>query len=94
MPQLLEKIYQAAHSEQLQLKQGNYKYTIDKTEKIGTYQIILPVKGSYVAIRKFIAKALNTVPSAALDEVSFKRSTVGDTELDAKIMFTVFMRVT
>lgn len=92
-PDLLEKIYVAAQDAGIQLKQGKYSYTIGKTGRLGEYQINLPVKGSYVQIRKFIAGVLNEVPSAALDEVSFKRETVAGTDLDAKIRFTIFFGV-
>lgn len=92
-PDLLERIYAAARDASIQLKQGKYTYTIGKTGKLGEYQVNFPVKGTYVQIRKFIAKVLNDVPSAALDDVSFKREAVTGTELDAKIRFTIFLGV-
>jgi hypothetical protein len=53
----------------------------------------LPVKGSYIQIRKFIVKVLNSVPSAALEEVSFKRDAISKGELEAKIRFSIYMNV-
>ena len=58
---------------------------------MGMYEVDLPVKGSYVQIRKFIVKVLNAMPSAALEEVSFKRESVGSGELEARIRFTIYM---
>ncbi len=88
-PQLLEMIYAAAREENILLKLGEYKFAPGK--KLWMYQVSLPVQGSYVGIRKFIARVLNSVPSAALDAVSFTRENVGGIDLDAKIRFTIFM---
>ena len=90
-PRLLAAIYKAARDESINLKEGEYKYGLAKAGRLSTYQVNLPVKGSYVQIRKFIAKVLNSVPSAALNEVSFKREIVGSTDLDAKISFTIYL---
>jgi hypothetical protein len=88
---LLDKIYKSANKESLRLTQGEYKFTREKAGHLGNYQITLPVKGSYVQVRKFIAKVLNGVPTAALDGVSFKRESIGGAELEAKIQFTIFL---
>ena len=87
----MKKIYKFASVESLRLTQGEYKFTRDKAGRLGSYQIILPVKGSYIQVRKFIAKVMNAMPMVALDEVSFKRETIGGTEVEAKIQFTIFL---
>lgn len=92
-PQLLGKLYKAARAESLTLSQGDYKYSLGKAGAMGMYQVDLPVKGSYVQIRKFIVKVLNSMPSAALEEVSFKRESVGSGELEAVIRFNIYMSV-
>ncbi len=90
-PDLLEKIYASAREESIQLKQGKYNYTIGKNGRIGEYQVNFPMKGSYVQIRRFIAKVLNEIPSAALEDISFKREAISETELNARISFTIYM---
>ena len=90
-PQLLGTLYKAASAESLSLSEGEYKYSLGKAGAMGMYQVELPVKGSYVQIRKFIVKVLNTMPSAALEEVSFKRESVGSGVLEARIRFTIYM---
>ena len=92
-PQLLGKLYKAARAESLTLSEGEYKYSLGKAGAMGMYQVDLPVKGTYVQIRKFIVKVLNAMPSAALEEVSFKRESVGSGELEAVIRFTIYMSV-
>lgn len=92
-PTLFKSIYSAAHDESIRLAQGEYKYSPGKAGRVGIYQVNLPVRGSYVQIRKFIVKVLNSVPSAALEEVSFKRDSVGSGNLEAKISFSIYLSV-
>lgn len=91
--QQMRRIYQIAGNQSLQLSQGEYKFTREKDAHLGSYQITLPVKGSYVQVRKFIAKVMNTMPMVALDGVTFKRETIGGAEVEAKIQFTIFLGI-
>lgn len=91
VPNLFKAIYSAAHDESIVLSQGEYKYSLGKAGRMGIYQVNLPVKGSYIQIRKFIVKVLNSVPSAALEEVSFRRETVSRGDLEAKIRFSIYL---
>lgn len=92
-PILLKAIYRAARDESISLAEGEYKLSNTKVGGIAMYKVDLPVKGSYVQIRKFIVKILNALPTAALDEVSFKREVVGSGELEAKVRFTIYLGV-
>ena len=87
----LEKIYKSADSESLLLLQGEYKLTKEKEGHLESYQITLPVKGSYIQIRKFIAKVMNSVPTAALESISFRRESIAGATLEAKIQFSIFL---
>jgi len=89
----LNKLYAAAAAQQLLLEQGEYRITPSKNGKLSRYQITLPVKGNYLQIRQFVAQALNDVPIAALDEISFKREAIGATEVEARIKLTLFLSV-
>ena len=68
-PNLFRTIYSAAHEESINLALGEYKFIPGKSGRIGSYQVNLPVRGSYIQIRKFIVKVMNSVPSAALQEI-------------------------
>jgi hypothetical protein len=92
-PNLFRTIYSAAHEESINLAQGEYKFIPAKSGRIGSYQVNLPVRGSYIQIRKFIVKVMNSVPSAALQEVSFRREAVSRADLEAKIRFSIYMSV-
>ncbi len=87
----LKKLYAAAAEQNLVLAQGEYRITPSKNGRLIRYQITLPVKGSYLQIRQFIAKALTEVPVAALEDITFKREAIGATEVETRIKLTLFL---
>ena len=91
-PKLLAVLYKVAREESINLKNGEYKYTLGNAGGLVMYKVNFPVKGSYIQIRKFIVKVMNAVPSVALNEISFKRDIIGSTDLDAKISFTIYLK--
>jgi hypothetical protein len=91
-PDWLRKIYIAAANQTIQLNQGDYRLVPDKTGKLAGYQINLPVQGSYAQVRKFIVQVLNDVPTASLDELTFRREAIGNAEVEAKIRLTLYLR--
>ena len=84
-------IFSTARAQSLALEQGDYKMRIDKNGRLVAYEIGLPVRGSYVGIRHFIASVLEQIPAVALDELVVKREAVGDPMIDASIRFTLFL---
>jgi hypothetical protein len=92
-PEVIKSIYSAARAESITLAQGEYKYSPGKAGGIGIYQVNLPVRGTYIQIRKFIVKVLNSVPSAALEDVSFRREEIGRADIEAKIRFSIYLRI-
>lgn len=91
VPQVLDKIYRAARVHGIQLEQGNYAPSQEKRARLLRYQITLPVKGSYVQLRKFVATVLAAVPIASLDNISFERQKIGDQLIEAKIKLTLYL---
>jgi len=87
----LNKLYAAAADNDVVLEQGEYRITPSKNGKLSRYQITLPIKGSYLQIRKFVAEALNEVPVASLDDISFKREAIGNTQVETRIKITLFI---
>ncbi len=91
--ELLDKVNLTASRESLRLTQGEYKLTRDQGGRIGSYQVVLPVRGGYVQVRKFIARVLNSLPSVALNGIRFSRDTIGGTNLETRIEFTIFLGI-
>jgi type VI protein secretion system component VasK len=76
----------------LVLRQGEYKPGYDRNAKVYTYQVNLPVKGSYAAIWQFAMAALRTIPFASLDEITFHRDAIGDATVNARLKLTLYLR--
>ena len=90
-PLWLEKIYRAARNQGIQLEQGEYHAAREKSARLLHYQITLPVKGSYLQLRKFLATVLTEVPIASLDNISFERQKIGDQAIEARIKLTLYL---
>lgn len=76
----------------LSLNQGEYKPGYDKASRVSSYQITLPVKGSYQAIWQFALAALRELPFAALDDIGFRRENIGDAQVEARVRFTLYLK--
>ena len=55
------------------------------------YRITLPVKGELVQILSFISGVIKAAPSSALEDVTFKREKVEDSQVEAKLVFIFFV---
>jgi hypothetical protein len=90
--QQVKTLFDLAAKSGLTLQHGEYKFGYDKAGRVATYQIALPVRGSYRAIWQFALQALAVVPFAALDEVSFRRENIADATVEARLRFTLYLK--
>ncbi len=89
--QQIKTLFALAAKTGIRLTQAEYKSALDKNGRYRTYQIVLPVKGSYAQIRQFCEMTLLAIPFASLDEVSFKRDAIASAMLDAHVRFTLYL---
>ncbi|MGZ5819747.1 MAG: hypothetical protein ACXWJD_13495 [Burkholderiaceae bacterium] len=89
--QQVRTLFAVAAKSGLILNQGEYKSSLEKGAHTTTYQMILPVKGQYQAIRKFCEQTLLAIPFASLDEINFKRDEITNSTLEAKLHFTLYL---
>jgi hypothetical protein len=87
----LATLFRLAASTGLVLRQGEYKRGVDRNADLYTYQIDLPVKGSYAQVWQFALLALRAIPYAALDDISFKRDSIGEAAVEARLRFTLYL---
>jgi hypothetical protein len=73
------------------LRQGEYKAAYDQNGRLHTYQVTLPVKGSYQAVWQFAMLSLRAIPFAALDDIGFRRDDIGANGVDARVRFTLYL---
>ncbi|MDN2698074.1 hypothetical protein O0882_17310 [Janthinobacterium sp. SUN073] len=89
--QQVKQLFDLAAKNGLQLAQGEYKSGYDKASRVATYQVTLPLKGSYAAVWQFALQALRAMPFASLDELSFRREQIADTQLEARLRLTFYL---
>lgn len=89
---LLETLFAAALREKIALAQAEYKWSSDTDGGYRTLEVLVPVKGSYPQVRRFIDSALAGMPAAALEEVSFRRDGVAAASLEARLRFVFFLQ--
>jgi hypothetical protein len=85
-------LFDAARRSGIGLAQGEYQGSIDSRGQTERYQIRLPIKGSYAAIRGFCETVLRELPFASLDELALKRETVADDTLTATVQFSLHLQ--
>jgi hypothetical protein len=90
--QQVKTLFALATKSGLVLRQGEYKAGHDRNAHVYTYQVNLPVKGSYQAIWQFAMAALRAIPFASLDEITFHRDAIGDATVEARLRLTLYLR--
>jgi hypothetical protein len=73
------------------LDQAEYRPLPDPEGRLTRYQILLPAKGTYPEVRRFLVQAGSEIPGLAVDGISFQRQQIGDSALEAQIKLTLFL---
>ncbi|GAB3468179.1 hypothetical protein GCM10027321_36340 [Massilia terrae] len=89
--QQIKTLFGLAAKNGLPLAQGEYKADYDHNTQVATYKVNLPVKGSYEAIWRFAMDALRAIPFASLDHIGFKRDTISDPQVEARLQLTLYL---
>ena len=90
--QQLQSLFVIARGLSLDLPQGKYRMACEAGASFCKYQIELPIKGSYVRVRSFLEDLLMVIPFASIDDLSFKRETANDDEIEVRLAMTLFTR--
>jgi len=87
----LKEVFALAARHGLALRQGEYRATNDRNAKLVAYQVNLPVKGSYGAIWQFAMDVLRAIPHASLDDVAFRRDSIDEAGVEARLRLTFYL---
>lgn len=87
----LKSLYAIARQSGLVVDQAEYHFANDAHDQYQTCQVSLPLGGSYANLRHFAEQALRTMPFLALDEFSLWREDIHDTQVQARLRFTLFL---
>ena len=91
-PEVVRRLHSHADDVGLVLERGEYRPLPDPSGRLMRYQLVLPVKGSYPQVKRFLAQAMHDTPGLALDSISLQRDQGDSPALEVQLRFTVFMR--
>ena len=80
-----------AAQERITLARGEYSLGIDPKTHLARYQILLPVRGSYPQLRRFLHALLGQLPAVVLEDVELQRKKIADTDLTGRIRMTLYL---
>ncbi|WP_334040221.1 hypothetical protein [Burkholderia ambifaria] len=84
------KLFEIASVSGVKLEKADYRLATDKAGQYETYQVDLPVRGSYTAIQMFCEQTLTELPAASLDALKFHRDKVSNVQIEATLRLTIF----
>lgn len=87
----IDRIYALAAQEHISLARGEYALGVDPRTHLARYQILLPVRGSYPQLRRFLHALLGQLPAVVVEDVEFQRKKIADTELTGRIRMTLYL---
>ena len=87
----LGKIFAVARKQRLGLVQGEYRILRESASGLTRYQLTFPLKGTYPQVRRFVAAALAEVPNLLLDSVQFERRKIGESVVNARVKFVMYL---
>lgn len=90
--QAVRHIHRSASEHGVVLSTGEYRLVDEPGGRLQRYQITLPADGTYPDLRAWMADVLNELPTMALDELSFKRNTVGESQVQARVRWSFYLK--
>lgn len=87
----IERLYALARAEKITLARGEYALGVDPKTRLARYQILLPLRGSYPQIRRFLHALLSQMPALVLEDIDLQRKRIGDSELTGRIRMTLYL---
>ena len=89
--QHLARVFAVARRSGLVLERGEYRLTEDAEGGFARYRIVLPTRGSFLAVQRFSQALLAELPFVGLESLSLQRRSVGDGELQAQVKLVMYL---
>jgi hypothetical protein len=91
LPDQLAKLQRIAASHGVKLPRGEYRLVGEADAQLRQYEVTFPIAAPYPSIRGFLGQALDELPTAALDQVTFERKRVGEPGVEAQVRLTLYI---
>ena len=92
LPDSLEKMIKLAQAKGLEPREASYHVVNNNPGGLLSYQISMPMDGTYPKMASFISELLVKLPNLSLDNVSLHRKTAEDDWLDLTLVMTLYTR--
>lgn len=86
----LRWLHQKASETGLQVAQLDMRRQQGPAGEFSQLQVSLPVKGSYLALKRFCGELLVQMPSVSIDQISIKREQSGSSLVEAQISLSIW----
>lgn len=90
--QAVRHMHRSAAEHDVVLSTGEYRLVSEPGGRLQRYQITLPADGTYPDLRAWMADVLNELPTMALDELSLKRNAVGESQVQARVRWSFYLK--
>lgn len=88
----VQDLHQLAQAHGVRLASGEYRLLPESGQRWQRYQITLPAQASELALRRWVAEALNRWPNLALDDWSASREQAGQEQVQARVRWSFYLR--
>lgn len=89
---IVAAIHQAAAAQGLATGAGEYRSRKEAGGEVLRYEIALPLKGAYPALRAWLADLAAQQPALAIDELNLHRSTAEAGQVEGRLRLFLFLR--
>lgn len=88
----LAKLYAISKATGVEMQSANYRTEgAEKTPRLERYEIVLPVSGTYSQLRDFLGRALAEIPVLSLDQLSLRRESRTEGDVQAELRLTLHL---
>jgi hypothetical protein len=88
----LGSLLDLVRSSGLDLVSGDYRLTMAAEGLLAQYVITLPLKGDYLALRRYLLEVREKHSGIAIDDVASRRDSIGNPALETQLRLIVFVR--
>jgi hypothetical protein len=90
--ELVRTMASLARAEQIVLAQSEYQQQFHSATQVTQLLVTQPVRGTYSQLRHYIESVLRTIPNASLEQIAARRDSVGQSQLEARLRWSVWIR--
>lgn len=91
-PEDVRTLFRVAAEHKISLARGDYSTVLRRETRLTSYDVVLPVRAHYPAVRTFVIAALNALPHASLAELRVERGSSTADTVDARVHLTLYYR--